>query len=480
MNYWCNSEKKMPTVLGGGLSGLSAGYYLSRRFVNPVTLYEASNRVGGWIRSEAHDDKKFIFETGPRTIRPKGPTAWNTLELISDLNLDIDPIYADHPAAKNRMIFAKGKLCMLPNSMSSMFKTIPPFSKPLITSLFHDLRAVSKKQKLGDESLFDFTKRRFGIEVAEYAISALVCGICAGDARQISVRFLMNDLFEREQKWGGVIKGSLMGMFNKNKNKTIAGGKLMKIAKENKWSMYRLRGGIETLPKALANYLENNFVQVNKSTECKDICFNRDEVHLNINGSFVETDHIISSLPSHKLAPLVESQHPALAYHLKAIPYVDVAVVNLQYATENLLEHDAFGFLVPPVEQLPILGIIFDSCCFEMRGNTIITVMMGGRWFEENFGKNPTQKQLLDIALENVKNILKISYEPNLARVHILRKCIPQYTVGHKARIDAIRNYIKKYKLQLSVCGAAYDGVGVNDVIFSAKTQVDSLVGCGN
>lgn len=110
-----------------------------------------------------------------------------------------------------------------------------------------------------------------------------------------------------------------------------------------------------------------------------------------------------------------------------------------------------------------------------MQENTVLTVMMGGKWFEHYFGRNPTQKELLDIALNEVQRILGIHQEPKTTRVHILKKCIPQYNVGHKQRVEDIRRYIQRYKLPLSLCGSAYDGVGINDVILSARTSVYEL-----
>lgn len=470
----------MAIVLGGGISGLSAGYYLLKKFGQPTAIFEASNRVGGWIRTEKHKDKGFIFEAGPRTIRPKGIPGANTLEMIEDLKLPIEGIKSSHAAAKNRMIYAKGKLCMLPNSLGGALKTIPPFSQPLMMAIWNDLKSGAKKIKYGDESIYDFVYRRFGSEIADYAISPMICGICAGDAKEISVRFLMNDLFETEQKYGGVVKGMLMKTINKNKDSSKGlfaerEPRLFTEAKKEKWSMYRVEDGLETLPKRISEYLKAHDVEVNLSAECKDIVFSSSGARLNIKDQEIETKHIISSIPSYKLAACVKNQHPGLAGQLLAIPYVDVAVVNLQYNTNDLLKQPAFGFLVPPIERRPILGVIFDSCCFDMEDNTVLTVMMGGKWFEEYFGRNPTQKELLDIALNEVQRIMGIQQEPKTTRVHVLKKCIPQYKVGHKQRVEDIRRYIQRYKLPLSLCGSAYDGVGINDVILSARMSVENI-----
>jgi len=93
-------------VLGGGISGLTAAYYLSKLAPQgaKVILLEGSNRLGGWLQSNRVDPgdygldrqipnssdsemlngNKVLFECGPRTLRPVGPGGVATLELVSN------------------------------------------------------------------------------------------------------------------------------------------------------------------------------------------------------------------------------------------------------------------------------------------------------------------------------------------------------------------------------------------------------------
>lgn len=470
----------MPTILGGGISGLAAGYYLTKNGYKNIRLFEATNYLGGWIKTKTFTDKGFLFETGPRTLRPFGPKGQATLELIENLGLSerIVPITASHSAAKNRMIFVNNQLCMLPSSLSGLFKTLPPFSKPLYSAILHDLKTGPSQKPLDDESIYDFAERRFGTEIAKYAISSMICGICAGDAREISVKFLMEDLFKREQKYGGVCKAIVYGMLTgESKVKKSTQSKLVQRAAKESWRIYSLDGGLNTLPRTLETYLTDHMdISLELNSKCNEITFNGDTVNLLVNDATVHaSDLIVSSLPSYQLGKLVQKQHPELSNALTSISYVDVAVVNLQFDDANLLKQSAFGFLVPPSENRSILGVIYDSCCFDMKQNTVLTVMMGGRWFRERFGAEPTDKQLLDIAMKEIRDILKINKEPNQCKVNVLRKCIPQYVLGHRKCVTNIREYIAEHKLPLVLCGAAYDGVGVNDVIYSAKDAVKSM-----
>lgn len=57
---WLSNETKAPVnapqdiaVLGGGLTGLTTAYYLTRFHPTAsITLYEADNRLGGWLDTQ--------------------------------------------------------------------------------------------------------------------------------------------------------------------------------------------------------------------------------------------------------------------------------------------------------------------------------------------------------------------------------------------------------------------------------------------
>ncbi|XP_050303353.1 protoporphyrinogen oxidase [Anthonomus grandis grandis] len=462
-------------ILGGGLSGLSAAYYLGKhaRGENSILL-ESSSRLGGWIKSN-QVEKNVIFEQGPRTIRPRGAPGINTLNLLEELSLqpDVLPIHQTHIAAKNRLIYANGDLHLLPNSLLGMFTTEKPFSKPLIMQILRDLSA--KPKITPDESAYEFTKRRFGPEVADYLIDTILCGICAGSSKEISVNFIMKKLFNFEQQHGGVIKGVVKNLFNQQDPLPPRGLLASKAQKEN-WSVYTFKNGMETLPIALESFIRRlGETNIKLNAKCKELRFTSSgaEVYLE-NGDKFEGCHVISSLSANSLAPLIQNEHSELSSKLYKIKTVSVGVVNLMYEG-NFIKKPGFGFLVPPKEKLPILGVIYDSCTRNQTDKTVLTVMMGGYWFKELFGDNPAKETLLQVATDNIKSILEIPDKPLLNNVNILKDCIPQYVVGHERNLEDIYSYIKDKNLPLYLCGASYNGVGVNDAILLAKVAVENI-----
>jgi oxygen-dependent protoporphyrinogen oxidase len=71
-------------ILGAGISGLASAYYLLRDHPNAkITVYEASDRLGGWLQSHRAPvrDGSVLFEGALRTIRPAVNGAL-TLQLV--------------------------------------------------------------------------------------------------------------------------------------------------------------------------------------------------------------------------------------------------------------------------------------------------------------------------------------------------------------------------------------------------------------
>uniref|UniRef100_A0A1B6CHX2 Protoporphyrinogen oxidase n=1 Tax=Clastoptera arizonana TaxID=38151 RepID=A0A1B6CHX2_9HEMI len=365
-------------ILGGGLGGLSAAYYLARSTKCKSIIFESSDSVGGWIKSINDTDLNVLFEKGPRTIRPKGLQGFNTLCLIEELNLadKVIPIRRNHPTAKNRMIYVNKKIHSLPSSFYSLLKTSSPFSKPLILAIFKDL--LSPKQMHSDESIYNFVERRLGKDIADFAISPMICGICAGNAKEISVKFLMESLFEAEQKHGSIVKGLLNNFIFQSEEypSYIKKSSFYKRVNSEKWSVWYLEGGFQKLTDALNERVQNLGVNISLNSSCTKLEFRNKQIICHIGNNEFLFNHLLSSISAKKLAPLLSDQHPFLSQELDKIPMVSVAVVNVAYKGKHLKDN-AFGLLVPPSEKLSLLGIVFDSCNFSYTDRTVLTVMMG-------------------------------------------------------------------------------------------------------
>ncbi|MBN2139034.1 MAG: FAD-dependent oxidoreductase [Sedimentisphaerales bacterium] len=84
------------TILGGGLGGLGVGYYASKMGL-PITLYEASGRVGG--NCITHKDGNFLFDSGAHRFHDRDSEITKEIQRLlgSDLKeVDIPSKIYDH------------------------------------------------------------------------------------------------------------------------------------------------------------------------------------------------------------------------------------------------------------------------------------------------------------------------------------------------------------------------------------------------
>ncbi|XP_048368366.1 protoporphyrinogen oxidase isoform X3 [Sphaerodactylus townsendi] len=400
--------------------------------------------------------------------------------MVSELGLDADvlPVCGDHPASKNRYLYVGGSLHKLPSGIGGIVRRVPPFTRPLVWSGLKDLTAPRGSE--ADESIHVFVKRRFGQELADIIIDCLCRGVFAGDCRALSMRSCFPALFQAEKTHRSVILGMILGG-----GKSIpADSPLIRRAQKERWSQWSLRNGMEALPEALADFLKHRAVEIHRDASVKRL--DRTATgrwQISLEDGVVEADHVISALPAKALAKSLPNWAEPLSRELSAFSTVSVGVVNLQYKGVKLPVM-GFGHLVPSFEDSSLLGVVYDSVAFPeqdgSRGPAVrLTVMLGGAWFTPSLGDPDTisDATLVNRARAAVKEQLGVSSEPSRTIVKVHKACIPQYTLGHWKNLETIANYLKERQLPLSLVGASYEGVSVNDCIFNSRKAVSSLLG---
>ncbi|XP_024659937.1 protoporphyrinogen oxidase isoform X2 [Maylandia zebra] len=413
-------------VLGGGIGGLAASYYLCKSpQVTKVILLEASSRFGGWLWSTRRSDGA-VFEHGPRGIRPAGAVGSNTLNMVDDLGLgeEILPVSYSHVASRNRYLYVNGQLHKMPSGISGIVRTVPPFSQPLLLSVAAEI--LVNKTKNDDESVHSFVSRRLGKELADIAVDSLCRGVFAGDCRKLSVRSCFPVLYNAEQHRGSIVLGMLLGS---GEAQVITRGPLAKRSKKESWAQWSLKRGMQSFPEAIAeNLQQSGRVQLHKEAVVKQIDPSASGWQVRLEDGVLSADHIISALPAKALSSVLPRSCQPLTQQLQDISSVTVAVVNLEY-DGSILPVMGFGHLVPSSEDRGLLGVVYDSVPFPQHNRpdgqtTRLTVMMGGAWFEEEFGvpEAATAERLLSRATEAVRCHLGVTAAPSWSRVILHRE----------------------------------------------------------
>lgn len=264
-------------VLGGGITGLSAAVIAAK--LNPnakVTLYESSERVGGYVHSEVvqSSDGPVVFEQGLRSLRPGTTRGHHALAMAQGLRLEEQMVFTskDSPAGSNRFIYYPDKLVRVPSPNDSRFGMAWTF---LTHPLFEGVPAAAwaessvpkRPDSLVDESIGGFLKRRSGGrgKFVDNVVSAVLHGIYAGDVNQLSVRSLMPRIWEAEEKFGSLtmaLQRNNGGEHDPHKKtlsldesgEELLGQELGRKAREA--SIYTYKNGMQTLPDALAGVIK--------------------------------------------------------------------------------------------------------------------------------------------------------------------------------------------------------------------------------
>ena len=162
---------KSVAIIGAGITGLTAGFYLKRKGV-PVTVYEASNRVGGVIQSIRENG--YLAEFGPNTILETSP---KIAQLVHDAGLESRRINPS-PKAEARYVVRYRRPIEMPGSPLGFFTT-NLFSLKAKLAVLREPFVPARRDGM-EESIGEFVVRRLGQEFLDHAIDALVAGIYAG------------------------------------------------------------------------------------------------------------------------------------------------------------------------------------------------------------------------------------------------------------------------------------------------------------
>src|SRR5215211_5768721 len=216
-------------IIGGGIAGLSAAYYATKKVPDAqITLIESSNRWGGKITTDrvTFEHGQFIIEGGPDTFLATKP--WS-VALCQELGLG-DRLHGTNPNKKNTYVLNRNRLLPLPDGLAMMIPTnVQAILKSRLVSWLSKARMgmdfiLPAKALNGDESLGTFVSRRLGREAYENLIEPLMSGIYAGDGDQLSLASTFPYLRDLEIKYGSLARGALK-MRAQSNGKSIQGSR---------------------------------------------------------------------------------------------------------------------------------------------------------------------------------------------------------------------------------------------------------------
>jgi oxygen-dependent protoporphyrinogen oxidase len=453
-------------IVGGGIAGLAVAHAVRAQSPDAeVVVLERGERVGGNIRSDLVDG--YLCEAGPDGFLDNAPA---TLDFVNSLGL-APRLVPSRDEARRRFIFRRGRLHDVPLSPGG-FLASPLLSLPgKLRVLAEPLAARPPRY---DESIRGFAERHIGREAADVLVGSMVSGIFAGDAGQLSLRSAFPKMHEMEARYGSLFRAMLAKRRERRNGNGMGApaGRLTSFV-----------GGMQDLTMAAAARLGSAVrtgVRVSQLNVRRGLAgrsrprlVGARAFSLVCDTGLVEADALVLAGPAWDTANLLRECSPAAAELLAAVHTAPLAVVCLGYDEEALDADrgplDGFGFLVPRGEGPRILGALWETSIYPGRapgGKALVRVMIGGA--TDPGAVDLTDAELIATVRVDLERTMGLRVEPEM--VHLVRhwRGIPQYTIGHQARLDRIEAAVAAYP-GLFLAGNSYRGVSVNACIEDAS-----------
>jgi protoporphyrinogen/coproporphyrinogen III oxidase len=456
---------KRIAIIGGGIAGLSAAFYLekARRAGADLqwALFEKSDRLGGVIQTERHDG--FVIEAGPDSFLSIKPDA---SRLCQELGI-ADQLITSNDASRKTYILVKGKLLPIPQGLEFMVPTrIWPMATTPLFSFKTKLRMAtelfsSAQENAADESVGDFVRRHFGQEMVDRVAEPLLAGVYGGNAERLSIRAVLPRFAEMERQHGSLVRATLRA---KAQPKGGPGTKPQPL-------FTSLKNGMQQMVEALAAALPPASIRLRQQN--MTLRQENDDWQIESAGINERFQAVLLAVPAPAAAGLLRQFHPSLIEGLAGIEYTSTAAVALAYDQADL--PPGHGFLVPRSESRKLMACTFVHKKFSHRAPGDMKLL---RCFFSS-SRMPdlltySDEALQQVARQELKDILGLRAEPIFARTFRWDRAMAQYETGHLDRVAGMEKIIAAMP-GFHIIGNSFHGIGVPDCIKSARLAVEQI-----
>ena len=450
-------------VVGGGITGLAAAHQLLAAGLR-VTLLEASDRLGGKLRTGRVAGVQ--VDLGAESILARRPEA---IELARAVGLG-DALRP--PAVTSAAIWTRGALRPMPQGQVMGV----PATAAALTGVLSDagLAQIARDTELPplrlgeDVAIGQLVAERMGREVVDRLVEPLLGGVYAGDAYRISMRSAVPKLFEAAHKHDSLlaaVRSLQRAATPRPPGEPVFNG---------------IEGGIGRLAEAVAQdcrakgaVLETGVSVTGLRRTARGWAAALDD------GRSLAADGVILAVPAPAASRLLAAEAPAAAGELAAVEYASMAIVTLAFRRAELARLPrGSGFLVPAVDGKVIKAATFTSGKWDWAAEADPELFLlrtsVGRYGDEG-PLNWEDAELVRAALDDLGEAVGLTAKPVDALVTRWVNGLPQYPVGHAARVARVRGFLSGLP-GLRLCGAAYDGVGIPACVAGARQAASELL----
>jgi len=446
-------------IIGGGISGISAAYYLRKGGAQP-TIIESRPRLGGVIQTEQVEG--CTIEAGPDSFLSAKPAA---LELIRELGM-ADDVIGSNDHLRVTFVRKGGRLVPLPDGLMMM---VPTKILPLVTTRLLSLGTKMKmgmellrapQPRPGDESVADFVREHYGQEAVDYLAEPLLSGIYGGDPTQLSVTAVLPRFVELSKQYGSLTRGVLASRAKARSNGSAA-------------PLFRtLKRGLGSMVEAAASVAKPEIIAARAET----IERTANGFRVRVDGQWLESRHVVVATEAHNAGPLVSALDPRLGELLATVAYSSSMTVAVGFnAADFSTPPVGFGFLVPKKERRRLVACTWVGTKFSNRvpaDKIVARCFLGGM---EDAGVLAESDDAVAAAVATeLREIAGVTARPLFTRIFRWPRSMAQYTVGHPARLAEIESRVAAIP-GLHLAGNAYQGIGIPDCIRMGKAAAEKI-----
>jgi protoporphyrinogen/coproporphyrinogen III oxidase len=489
-------------IIGGGITGLAAAHRLTELLPHAkLTIFEAAPRLGGLL--ETVNREGFLIERSADNFLTKSPIA---VDLCRRLGIADDLLPTDD-ARRRALVVRAGRLVPIPDGfylmaprrlgsvltspILSVVGKIRLLAEPLVprgpaASRGHSstrLDADASPPSASDESVASFARRRLGQETFERIVQPLVAGIYTADAEKLSMAATMPDFLDQERNEGRLVRWFRTPKPVAAEQRTARASDQSDTAAGARYGLFAApKLGMNSLVTALADRLQTHSIRLNAQV-VSIVRSPEGNWQLKLSTStpegsegIVSFDAVLVAVPSHAAARLLQPCAARLAAELAAIEYASSAVVSLGFNREQISHPlNGFGFVVPQTENRRIIAASFASQKFPGRapeGAVLIRTFIGGAIQADLL--ELSDDELCELAIEELRDLLQITGDPLVVDITRWPLAMPQYHVGHLARVARIEQHESSHA-NLALAGSAYHGVGIPQCIASGEAAAQRI-----
>ncbi|WP_418959656.1 protoporphyrinogen oxidase [Streptomyces tritici] len=461
-------------VVGGGIAGLAAAHRLAGAGLR-VTLLEGADRVGGKLLTG--EIAGAPVDLGAESLLARRPEA---LDLARAVGLG-ERILA--PATTTASVWTRDALRPMPKGH---VMGVPGDAAALAGLLSAEgLRRVERDRALPpadlgeDVAIGAYVAERMGREVVDRLVEPLLGGVYAGDAYRISMRAAVPKLFE-EARAHGTLTDAVRAVQRAGATTPadVAGG----ATGLGGSAFAGLAGGIGLLPGAVADAIRAAGGEIRTHAPVTGLRRvqdgNAQRWRIVAAGEVLHADGVVLAAPAWAAAALLAAESPAASAELGAVEYASMALVTLAFRRAAVTGLPGSGFLVPPVDGRAVKASTFSTQKWSWVADAapdlfVLRTSLGRHGEEEQLDRDDAE--LVDASRADLRTAVGLTAPPVAATVTRWIGGLPQYPVGHLARVARIRAAVAKLP-GLRVAGAVYDGVGIPACVASARRAADEII----